>query len=121
MYLHPQEVDYDIEALFRLIDQSGLKFLGFSNPAAFDLERIFKGNDELLEMARGLGEREQYQLIELLDPESVTHFEFFLTSLFLKHVFENGNIGDAVEHSSLSMDSVRSLIARSVLYVPSSD
>lgn len=79
MYLHPQEVDYDIESLFELIDESGLEFLGFSNPGAFNLERIFKGNKELLDMARGLPMREQYQLIELLDPESVTHFEFFLT------------------------------------------
>lgn len=170
MYLHPQEVDYDVEALFQLIDQSGLEFIGFSNPAAFELERIFKGNAELLEMARGLPIREQYQLVELLDPESVTHFEFFLTkkpfevtdwegeddrlkgskaelstcvtgwpsnvlldrdyapvmlseeeSQFLRHIVENGNIGDAVEHSGLSMDSVRSLITRSILFVPSSD
>lgn len=78
MYLHPHEVDYDIESLFQLIDQSGLQFLGFSNPANFNLDRVLQANPQLLTSARTLPLREQYELIELLDPESVTHFEFFL-------------------------------------------
>lgn len=78
MYVHPQEVDYDIPSLFELIDQSGLDFLGFSNPGNFDLARILGNTPELLERAQALPEREQYRLVELLDPDSVTHFEFFL-------------------------------------------
>jgi hypothetical protein len=31
-----------------------------------------------MERAKGLSDREQYRLIELLDPEAVTHYEFFL-------------------------------------------
>eukprot|EP00171_Calliarthron_tuberculosum_P001956 IDg1956t1 len=78
MYLHPHEVDYDIESLFRLIDQSGLQFMGFSNPTNFNLDRVLKADQQLLASARQLPMRQQYELVELLDPESVTHFEFFL-------------------------------------------
>ena len=84
MYLHPQEVDYDIETLFELIDGSGLEFLGFSNPRTWDLMRVLGSDAELLEQARSLPEREQYRLVELLDPESITHFEFFLSKPPLK-------------------------------------
>lgn len=78
MYVHPQEVDYNIETLFELIDASGLEFLGFSNPRQWQLERLLGKVPELVERARGLSDREKYRLIELLDPESVTHYEFFL-------------------------------------------
>ena len=77
MYVHPQEIDYNIETLFELIDASGLEFIGFSNPQYWQLERLIGKNPELLERAKGLGERERYRLIELLDPE-ITHYEFFL-------------------------------------------
>ncbi len=78
MYVHPQEIDYNIETLFDLIDASGLEFLGFSNPQYWQLERLLGKSPELMDMAKQLGEREQYRLIELLDPE-ITHYEFFLT------------------------------------------
>ena len=32
MYVHPQEITYNIDTLFELIDASGLEFIGFSNP-----------------------------------------------------------------------------------------
>lgn len=79
MYLHPQEVDYDIPSLFRLIKDSGLDFVGFSNPRTWDLSRILSADDDLLKMAEALPDFERYRLIELLDPESITHFEFFLS------------------------------------------
>ncbi|MBD2119611.1 class I SAM-dependent methyltransferase [Trichocoleus sp. FACHB-262] len=78
MYVHPQEVDYNIETLFDLIDASGLEFLGFSNPRQWQLERLLNKAPDLVEQAKGLSDREKYRLIELLDPESVTHYEFFL-------------------------------------------
>ncbi|HEY9750948.1 MAG TPA: class I SAM-dependent methyltransferase [Allocoleopsis sp.] len=78
MYVHPQEVDYNIETLFELIDASGLEFLGFSNPRQWQLERLLGKAPELVERAKGLSDREKYRLTELLDPESVTHYEFFL-------------------------------------------
>lgn len=78
MYVHPQEVDYNIHTLFELIDASGLKFLGFSNPRQWEAARLFN-HPELLERAESLSDRERYRLIELLDPESVTHYEFFLS------------------------------------------
>ncbi|PSO51472.1 MAG: SAM-dependent methyltransferase [Cyanobacteria bacterium SW_9_44_58] len=77
MYLHPQEIDYNINTLFALIEQSGLDFVGFSNPEFWQLERLLGKAPELLEQAQSLPERDQYRLIELLDPE-VSHYEFFL-------------------------------------------
>jgi SAM-dependent methyltransferase len=77
MYVHPQEIDYNIETLFELIDASGLEFIGFSNPGYWDMERLIGENPELMERAKQLSNRERYRLIELLDPE-VSHYEFFL-------------------------------------------
>ena len=78
MYVHPQEIDYNIGTLFDLIDASGLDFIGFSNPNNWQLERLVGKNPELMARAKGLSDRERYRLIELLDPEAVTHYEFFL-------------------------------------------
>ncbi len=77
MYVHPQEVDYNIDTLFELINASGLVFIGFSNPAYWDLNRLLGSSPDLMTRAAGLGDKERYRLIELLDPE-VTHYEFFL-------------------------------------------
>jgi len=77
MYVHPQEIDYNIETLFELIDASGLEFIGFSNPSFWDLERLLGKAPELVERSQDLNYRQRYRLIELLDPE-VTHYEFFL-------------------------------------------
>lgn len=85
MYVHPQEVDYNIDTLFQLIDASGLEFVGFSNPNFWDLNRLIGKVPELMERANSLTEKERYRLIELLDPE-VSHYEFFLTKPPLKKV-----------------------------------
>jgi len=78
MYVHPQEIDYNIDTLFELIDASGLEFIGFSNPRVWDLERLLGKAPELMERSQGLSDRQRYRLIELLDPETITHYEFFL-------------------------------------------
>ena len=78
MYVHPQEIDYTVESLFELIDASGLDFLGFSNPQTWQLERLLGKEPGLVARAKNLDERARYRLIELLDPEAVTHYEFFL-------------------------------------------
>jgi SAM-dependent methyltransferase len=78
MYVHPQEIDYNINTLFDLIEASGLDFVGFSNPKFWQLERLLGNAPEMLERAQQLTERDRYRLIELLDPE-VTHYEFFLS------------------------------------------
>jgi len=78
MYVHPQEIDYNIESLFELIDASGLEFVGFSNPKSWELERLLSKSPELIARAQTLSDRQRYRLIELLDPESFTHYEFFL-------------------------------------------
>jgi len=78
MYVHPQEIDYNIETLFELIDASGLDFVGFSNPGYWNLERLLAKAPELIERAGNLGERQRYRLIELLDPD-ISHYEFFLS------------------------------------------
>jgi SAM-dependent methyltransferase len=77
MYVHPQEIDYNIDTLFELIEASGLEFMGFSNRGYWDLERLLGKSPELMERVAGLGERERYRLIELLDPQ-ISHYEFFL-------------------------------------------
>lgn len=78
MYVHPQEVDYTIDTLFDLIDASGLEFIGFSNPQVWQLDRLLGKSPDLLERAKDLSDRQRYRLIELLDPEAITHYEFFL-------------------------------------------
>ena len=77
MYVHPQEIDYNVETLFDLIEASGLDFVGFSNPKYWQLARLLSESDELMSRAENLSDRERYRLIELLDP-SLTHYEFFL-------------------------------------------
>lgn len=78
MYVHPQEIDYNVETLFELIDASGLEFVGFSNPKVWQLERLLAKAPDLIERAQGLTDRQRYRLIELLDPEMIAHYEFFL-------------------------------------------
>ena len=77
MYVHPQEIDYNVETLFDLIEASGLDFVGFSNPKYWDLDRLVGKSADLMERATELSDRARYRLIELLDP-SLTHYEFFL-------------------------------------------
>ncbi|EAW37013.1 bifunctional 2-polyprenyl-6-hydroxyphenol methylase/3-demethylubiquinol 3-O-methyltransferase UbiG [Lyngbya sp. PCC 8106] len=77
MYVHPQEIDYNIETLFELIDASGLEFVGFSNRGYWEIERLLGTSPDLIERVQGLSARERYRLIELLDPQ-ITHYEFFL-------------------------------------------
>ncbi|MGI0487637.1 class I SAM-dependent methyltransferase [Pantanalinema rosaneae CENA516] len=78
MYVHPQEIDYNVNTLFDLIDAAGLEFLGFSNPRSWQLEPLIGKEAELLERADQLSDRQRYRLAELLNPEAITHYEFFL-------------------------------------------
>jgi SAM-dependent methyltransferase len=75
MYLHPQETSYNLTSLFAFVQQCGLHFCGFSNPAQWDPARLLQG--ELLERARALSKPQQWELVESLDPD-ISHFEFFL-------------------------------------------
>ena len=77
MYVHPQEIDYNINTLFDLVTASGLEFVGFSNPKFWQIERLLGNAPEILAKTNQLSPRDRYRLIELLDPE-VTHYEFFL-------------------------------------------
>lgn len=83
MYVHPQEIDYNVETLFNLIDASGLDFVGFSNPKYWQLDRLVGESAELMTRAKDLSDRTLYRLIELLDP-NLTHYEFFLAKPPLK-------------------------------------
>lgn len=75
MYLHPQETSYNLERLMAFVATAGLEFVGFSNPEVWDPARLLGG--ELLDRARALPERQQWALVEDLDPD-ISHFEFFL-------------------------------------------
>ncbi len=85
MYVHPQEIDYNVKTLFELIDASGLEFVGFSNPQYWDLSRLIGAAPDLMARASELAERDRYRLIEVLDPE-ITHYEFFLSRPPLKKI-----------------------------------
>ncbi|MCT0200746.1 methyltransferase [Synechococcus sp. CS-1325] len=76
MYLHPQETTYNLERLFRFVASADLEFVCFSNPRQWDPARLLKG--DLLARAQGLPLRQQWSLVESLDPE-ISHFEFFLS------------------------------------------
>jgi SAM-dependent methyltransferase len=79
MYVHPQEIDYNINTLFELIDASGLEFLGFSNPRSWQLETLLGKAPDLMQRAAHLSDRQRYRLIEVLNPDAITHYEFFLS------------------------------------------
>jgi len=76
MYLHPQETSYNLDRLLRFVKQAELSFAGFSNPDVWDPARLLQG--ELLERAQALPQRQQWALVEALDP-AISHFEFFLS------------------------------------------
>ena len=76
MYLHPQETSYNLVRLFDLIESVGLHFAGFSNPQIWNPARLLSG--ELLQRAKELSCRDQWSLVEQLDPD-ISHFEFFLS------------------------------------------
>ncbi len=76
MYLHPQETSYTLEGLLGFLAQADLHFAGFSNPDVWDPVRLLSG--ELLDRARVLSPRQQWALVEALDP-SISHFEFFVS------------------------------------------
>lgn len=78
MYVHPQELNYNVNTLFELIDASGLEFLGFSNPQVWDLNRLIGKAPDLIARSQHLTERQRYRLIEVLDPHTISHYEFFL-------------------------------------------
>jgi glutamyl/glutaminyl-tRNA synthetase len=81
MYLHPQEVDYTVETLLQWTDSVkdlGVEFAGFSNPKVWDLERLLGKDPEVLAKAKALPQRQQWRLAEILDPDTFTHYEFFL-------------------------------------------
>jgi SAM-dependent methyltransferase len=78
MYVHPQEIDYNVHTIQDLIQASGLEFAGFSNPVLWDLERLIGKNPDLIARAQHLNAWERYRLIELLDPAAIAHYEFFL-------------------------------------------
>jgi 2-polyprenyl-3-methyl-5-hydroxy-6-metoxy-1,4-benzoquinol methylase len=78
MYVHPQEIDYNINTVFELIDASGLEFVGFSNPQVWDLQPLIGQAPELMERSKTLSDRQRYRLIELLNSQAITHYEFFL-------------------------------------------
>ena len=78
MYVHPCETDYNVNTLFEFIECSGLEFIGFSNPDIWQIDRLLGQSDDLMNRVATLSDRERYRLIEVLDPENITHYEFFL-------------------------------------------
>ncbi|MEM9569108.1 MAG: class I SAM-dependent methyltransferase [Cyanobacteria bacterium P01_E01_bin.34] len=100
MYLHPQEVDYNCNTLFEWIATSGLEFVSFSNRQFWNLERLLGDRPQLLEQAKRLGKKQQYRLIELLDPV-VAHYEFYLAKLPLpKVIWTADTVGKAIAYRS---------------------
>ncbi|MFZ4667182.1 MAG: class I SAM-dependent methyltransferase [Prochlorotrichaceae cyanobacterium] len=78
MYVHPQEIDYSIPTLRSLLESTDLEFLGFSNPDHWNLAPLLEASPDLSDRASHLTPWERYRLREILDPDSITHYEFFL-------------------------------------------
>jgi SAM-dependent methyltransferase len=76
MYLHPQETSFTLASLLAFLGEASLHLVGFSNPEVWDPARLLSG--ELLERARALPVRRQWELVEALDPD-ISHFEIFLS------------------------------------------
>lgn len=64
-YLHPNEVAYDVPALFELIDGAGLRRLAWADPTAWSVQRWVPAGAERLRAA-ALPERARYALVEQL-------------------------------------------------------
>ncbi len=79
MYVHPQEIDYNVNTVLDFAAASGLDFVGFSNPKLWELDRLIGNSPELMARAESLSVRDRYRLAEVLDPGSFTHYEFFLS------------------------------------------
>lgn len=78
MYVHPQEIDYSLLSLRSLLDSTPLEFVGFSNPDQWAFEPFLEKAPDLLERIQELDPWQRYRLREILDPDSFTHYEFFL-------------------------------------------
>ncbi len=79
MYVHPQEIDYNVNTVLDFAAASGLDFVGFSNPMLWDLDRLIGSSPELMARVKEMTVRDRYRLAEILDPSSFTHYEFFLS------------------------------------------
>jgi SAM-dependent methyltransferase len=79
MYVHPQEIDYNVNTVLDFAAASGLDFAGFSNPKLWELDRLIGNSPELMARVEGMSQRDRYRLAEILDPGSFTHYEFFLS------------------------------------------
>lgn len=79
MYVHPQEIDYNVKTVLDFAAASGLDFVGFSNPKLWELDRLIGKSPELMARVEGMKPRDRYRLAEILDPSSFTHYEFFLS------------------------------------------
>jgi SAM-dependent methyltransferase len=79
MYVHPQEIDYNVKTVLDFAAASGLDFVGFSNPKLWELDRLIGTSPELVARVEGMKPRDRYRLAEILDPSSFTHYEFFLS------------------------------------------
>ena len=81
IYLHPFETNFTLNDLFKYLDLSGLKLLGFSNKKVWNIERLLNG--KLLEKANLLSPKDKLQLIEKLDP-NIDGFDIFLAKKIFK-------------------------------------
>ena len=76
MFLHPFETNLTLSDFFELLDQIDLQFLGFLDKRLCNLDSLLKG--QLLYKTKTLYKRDQWKLIEDLDPEIVS-FEVFIS------------------------------------------
>ena len=70
MYVHPQEIDYNVNTVLDFAAASGLNFVGFSNSKLWELDRLIGKSPELLERVKTMSQRDRYRLAEILDPSS---------------------------------------------------
>ncbi len=63
--LHVNEQSFDIDALWRLLEQSGLQFVRWLKPDDWSLEGLIQ-NAETRQLLHGLSEKDRYKVIERL-------------------------------------------------------
>jgi len=61
--LNVNEVSYDIESLWQMFEQAGMKFIRWDNPDEWTITKLF-GNKQLVSQLSKLSAKDQYKVIE---------------------------------------------------------
>lgn len=87
-YVNAHERTYNIEQLFELLEKNNLHFLRFQDANNWDIKKIFRGNQKLIDKCSYLSQKQKYQLGEIIFAEK--NFAFFTAKInFQKPIFSD--------------------------------